>query len=119
MPEGQAALPREPMIGARRLPMSGGSWWDYEFESPLLQRGVTRELDPEQPGQEETFIIRNLAEVAGVEQSATDVLSMLLAAVASVSLSVGGIGVMNIMLVSGRAHPRDWIEARGWSERAS
>jgi len=53
-----------------------------------------------EPGQEETFIVRNLAEVAGVEQSATDVLSMLLAAVASVSLLVGGIGVMNIMLVS-------------------
>jgi putative ABC transport system permease protein len=52
------------------------------------------------PGQEETFIVRNLAEVAGVEQSATDVLSILLAAVASVSLVVGGIGIMNIMLVS-------------------
>jgi putative ABC transport system permease protein len=36
----------------------------------------------EQPGQEETFIVRNLAEVTGVEQSATDVLSMLLAAAA-------------------------------------
>src|SRR5437588_10304476 len=31
------------MIGARRLPMSGGSWWDYEFESLLLHQGVSCE----------------------------------------------------------------------------
>jgi putative ABC transport system permease protein len=53
-----------------------------------------------QPGQEETFIVRNLAEAADVEQTATRVLSLLLAAVASVSLVVGGIGIMNIMLVT-------------------
>jgi putative ABC transport system permease protein len=52
------------------------------------------------PGQDETFIIRNLAEVAGIEQAATRTLSGLLAAVAAVSLVVGGIGIMNIMLVS-------------------
>ncbi|QRM31376.1 ABC transporter permease [Microvirga sp. VF16] len=52
------------------------------------------------PGQDETFIIRNLAEVAGIEQTATRTLSGLLAAVAAVSLVVGGIGIMNIMLVS-------------------
>jgi putative ABC transport system permease protein len=53
-----------------------------------------------QPGQEDTFIVRNLAEAADVEQTATRVLSLLLAAVASVSLVVGGIGIMNIMLVT-------------------
>jgi putative ABC transport system permease protein len=42
----------------------------------------------------------NLAEAADVEQTATRVLSLLLAAVASVSLVVGGIGIMNIMLVT-------------------
>jgi putative ABC transport system permease protein len=52
------------------------------------------------PGEDETFIIRNLAEVAGIEQAATRTLSGLLAAVAAVSLVVGGIGIMNIMLVS-------------------
>jgi putative ABC transport system permease protein len=53
-----------------------------------------------EPGQEETFIVHDLAEVAGVEQTTAGALSMLLAAVASVSLVVGGIGIMNIMLVS-------------------
>jgi putative ABC transport system permease protein len=50
--------------------------------------------------QEDTFLVSNLAEAADVEQTATRVLSMLLAAVASVSLVVGGIGIMNIMLVT-------------------
>jgi putative ABC transport system permease protein len=53
-----------------------------------------------QPGQEETFIVSNLAEAAGVEQMASRTMSLLLAAVASVSLVVGGIGIMNIMLVT-------------------
>jgi putative ABC transport system permease protein len=53
-----------------------------------------------QAGQEQTFLISNLAEAANVEQMATRTLSLLLAAVASVSLAVGGIGIMNIMLVT-------------------
>ena len=53
-----------------------------------------------QEGRDDTFIVSNLAEAAEVEQTATRVLSMLLAAVASVSLVVGGIGIMNIMLVT-------------------
>jgi putative ABC transport system permease protein len=53
-----------------------------------------------QPGQEDSFLINNLAEVANVEASATRVVTMLLSAVASVSLVVGGIGIMNIMLVT-------------------
>lgn len=53
-----------------------------------------------QPGQEETFVVQNLAEIARAEKTATSVLSLLLAAVASVSLVVGGIGIMNIMLAT-------------------
>jgi putative ABC transport system permease protein len=53
-----------------------------------------------QPGQEESFLVSNLAEAANVEEAATRVLSLLLAAIASVSLVVGGIGIMNIMLVT-------------------
>jgi putative ABC transport system permease protein len=53
-----------------------------------------------QPGQEDTFLLRNLSEIADVQAAATRVLSLLLAAIALVSLLVGGIGIMNIMLVS-------------------
>jgi putative ABC transport system permease protein len=52
------------------------------------------------PGQEDTFIISNLAEAADAEGSTTQVVSLLLSAVASVSLVVGGIGIMNIMLAT-------------------
>jgi putative ABC transport system permease protein len=52
------------------------------------------------PNEENDFTVRNLTEVmAGAEESA-DVMSRLLGAIASISLIVGGIGIMNIMLVS-------------------
>jgi putative ABC transport system permease protein len=52
------------------------------------------------PDQENDFSIRNLTEVANTASASANTLSMLLAAVAAVSLLVGGIGIMNIMLVS-------------------
>jgi putative ABC transport system permease protein len=51
-------------------------------------------------GLENDFTVRNLAAAAEVQAQTTRVLSMLLGAVAAVSLVVGGIGIMNIMLVS-------------------
>ena len=51
-------------------------------------------------GQDDDFIIRNLTEIANTATAAATTLSWLLAAVAAVSLLVGGIGIMNIMLVS-------------------
>jgi len=50
--------------------------------------------------QEDDFSIRNLTEIAQTASASANTLSMLLAAVAAVSLLVGGIGIMNIMLVS-------------------
>ena len=51
-------------------------------------------------GQEDDFSIRNMNEIAGAQQQGTDTMTSLLASVAAVSLLVGGIGIMNIMLVS-------------------
>jgi putative ABC transport system permease protein len=53
-----------------------------------------------QNGQDDDFTVRNLTEMLQAQEESSRVLSMLLAAVASVSLLVGGIGIMNIMLVS-------------------
>jgi putative ABC transport system permease protein len=52
------------------------------------------------PGEDDDFSIRNLAEIAGAQQQGADTMTKLLASVAAVSLLVGGIGIMNIMLVS-------------------
>ncbi|MBI5575838.1 MAG: ABC transporter permease [Deltaproteobacteria bacterium] len=52
------------------------------------------------PAQDPDFSIRNLSEMLAVAEASTRVMSLLLGAIASVSLLVGGIGIMNIMLVS-------------------
>ncbi len=51
-------------------------------------------------GVDDDFSIRNLAEMAAAQQEGTKTLTTLLASIAFVSLLVGGIGIMNIMLVS-------------------
>ncbi|MGH7767461.1 MAG: ABC transporter permease [Candidatus Binatia bacterium] len=53
-----------------------------------------------QPDQEDDFQIRNLTDIAEASSSATQVMAVLLGTIASISLLVGGIGIMNIMLVS-------------------
>jgi putative ABC transport system permease protein len=53
-----------------------------------------------QPNQDDDFNVRNMEEVFKAQESSAQVMSILLAAIASVSLIVGGIGIMNIMLVS-------------------
>ena len=53
-----------------------------------------------QPGRDDDFILRNQKEIAEAQTATTDVMTALLAGVATISLLVGGIGIMNIMLVS-------------------
>jgi putative ABC transport system permease protein len=53
-----------------------------------------------QADDDDDFQIRNMAEIASAKQAGTDTMTTLLASVAAVSLLVGGIGIMNIMLVS-------------------
>ena len=52
------------------------------------------------PDREDDFSIRNLSDIADAASSSARVMAILLGAVASISLLVGGIGIMNIMLVS-------------------
>ena len=61
---------------------------------------LLRERHKIQPGADEDFTVRNLTEVFQAQESSAQVMSILLGAIASVSLIVGGIGIMNIMLVS-------------------
>jgi macrolide transport system ATP-binding/permease protein len=53
-----------------------------------------------QQNQPDDFTVRSLNEIAAASEGASRVMTLLLAAVASISLLVGGIGIMNIMLVS-------------------
>jgi putative ABC transport system permease protein len=63
-------------------------------------RGLLRQRHRLQAYQEDDFWLRNLSEVLESQEASSRVLTVLLAAIASVSLLVGGIGIMNIMLVS-------------------
>jgi putative ABC transport system permease protein len=73
--------------------------------TPLQQgmvslEGVLRREHRIQPGAENDFQIRNPQDILATQQQATEVFTYLLASIAAVSLAVGGIGIMNIMLVS-------------------
>ena len=63
-------------------------------------RVLMRQRHRLQPGADDDFTIRNLTEILQAQEASSKIMTLLLAAVASVSLIVGGIGIMNIMLVS-------------------
>ncbi len=63
-------------------------------------KGLLRQRHKIQPSQDDDFNVRNMEEVFAAQESSAQVMSILLASIASVSLIVGGIGIMNIMLVS-------------------
>ena len=78
-----------------------------QARGPLLMKeaetqivALLRQRHRLQPGQEDDFNVRNLSEVFAAQEDSARVMSILLGAIASVSLVVGGIGIMNIMLVS-------------------
>ena len=53
-----------------------------------------------QEGGDDPFVVRNLTEILQAQEESSHVMTLLLAAVAGISLVIGGIGIMNIMLVS-------------------
>ena len=70
---------------------------------PSVEKAMTallRQRHRIREGQDNDFFLRNLTAVADSAAETTRVMSLLLGAIASVSLLVGGIGIMNIMLVS-------------------
>jgi putative ABC transport system permease protein len=71
--------------------------------APLAERQATallRQRHRLTPNEENDFRIRNLSEIAEAADATNRTMTMLLASIAAVSLLVGGIGIMNIMLVA-------------------
>jgi putative ABC transport system permease protein len=71
------------------------------------------------PGEDDDFTVRTQQDIADIVGSTSRVMKVLLAAIASVSLLVGGIGIMNIMLVSVTERTREIgvrmaVGAKGW-----
>ncbi|MBI2746632.1 MAG: ABC transporter permease [Burkholderiales bacterium] len=75
-----------------------------EGQSMKLAEESVRELLRQRlkvpPGGDDTFNVRNLSEILQAQEEASRIMTLLLAAVAGISLVIGGIGIMNIMLVS-------------------
>jgi putative ABC transport system permease protein len=69
-------------------------------EAEERMKELLRQRHRLQPGQDDDFYVRNLSEILQAQEASSRVMALLLAAVASVSLIVGGIGIMNIMLES-------------------
>ena len=76
---------------AEGVPMEQGM---VDFERVLRREHKIR------PGADNDFQVRNFQDILATQQQATQVFTALLASIAGVSLLVGGIGIMNIMLVS-------------------
>lgn len=80
------------MISAKSLELMSQA--EYEVAQILLERHRIR------PDENPDFQIRNTTEIANVLGTITGTMTLLLSAIAAISLLVGGVGVMNIMLVS-------------------
>ena len=90
--------------------LSGIDWLQYIMCSAVSQdaassaiqqiSGLLRERHRLRATQDDDFIIRSAQALAEAQAQSSRVMTLLLASIASVSLLVGGIGIMNIMLVS-------------------
>jgi putative ABC transport system permease protein len=69
-------------------------------EVEIQMNDLLRQRHRIQPNQDNDFTVRNLTEIMSTAEQSASVMSLLLGAIASISLIVGGIGIMNIMLVS-------------------
>lgn len=74
------------------------------------------------PGKEDDFTVKNLTQMLNAAQKSASIMSLFLAAIASISLIVGGVGIMNIMLVSVTERTREIgirmaVGAKAWDIR--
>jgi putative ABC transport system permease protein len=69
-----------------------------QVETQIIE--LLRQRHRIQPNQDDDFSVRNLTEMMSSREESANVMSILLGSIASISLIVGGIGIMNIMLVS-------------------
>ena len=92
---------------------------------PLAEKQVTellRQRHRSGPNKEDDFTVRNLTQMMQVAEQSAKVMTILLGAIASISLLIGGIGIMNIMLVSVTERTREIgirmaIGAKTWDIR--
>jgi putative ABC transport system permease protein len=70
-------------------------------------RALLRQRHHLAQSEDDDFSIRNMEEIFAAQEASSHIMSIMLAGVASVSLIVGGIGIMNIMLVSVRERTRE------------
>jgi putative ABC transport system permease protein len=90
--------------------MNGNTWLQFVMVSASSRQasyaaqqqitGLLRDRHRIRPGADDDFFVRNLADIADLADQQNTIFTWLLASIASVSLLVGGIGIMNIMLVS-------------------
>ena len=90
--------------------ISGITWIQFMNASAVTQEAslaavpqimaLLRERHRIRPGEDDDFFVRTQSEVADLANQTQSVMTLLLGSIASVSLIVGGIGIMNIMLVS-------------------
>jgi putative ABC transport system permease protein len=73
---------------------------DASYPAQQQITAVLRDRHRIRKGQDDDFFVRNLADVADLADQQSRLFTILLASIASISLLVGGIGIMNIMLVS-------------------
>jgi len=116
VPKGQSGLGQDQDDGVYvpittlQKKITGQDWLQYIMASATSQpasyaaqgqiTSLLRDRHRIRTGQDDDFSVRNLADVAQLADQSSSVMTMLLASIAGFSLIVGGIGIMNIMLVS-------------------